>query len=203
MRVGGVYAITDASCCGPGGLLRVEVALEAGIDMLQVRCKDGMSLDGARALVALARSFHIPVIVNDDVALAHAAGADGVHLGQDDADLALARAVLGPQALIGVSCYASLDRARRLASQGADYLAFGSFFPSRTKPAAVRASPDILRAAGRLGRPLVAIGGILPENGGGLLTAGASALAVIDGIFGQHDIRSAVSAYKQLFEERI
>lgn len=203
MRVGGVYAITDASCCLPGGLRRVEAALLAGVDMLQIRCKGGIAPGDARTLVALGRSFRVPVIVNDDVALAQAAGADGVHLGQDDADLRRARAALGPEALIGVSCYTSLDRARLLAAQGADYLAFGSFFPSRTKPAAARASLDLLRAAAHLGKPLVAIGGILPENGAALLAAGACALAVIDGIFGQDDIPGAVRAYKQLFEERL
>jgi len=202
MKVAGLYAITDAFCCAPEGLSRLGLALHAGVDLLQLRCKDqGPSLEYARAVVALGRSFNVPVIVNDDVELAYAIGAGGVHLGQEDADVEVARARLGPQAIIGASCYASLDVARDKAARGADYLAFGSFFPSRTKPHAVRASLSLLREAQALHKPLVAIGGILPENGGDLLRAGASALAVVDGIFGQKDIPSAVGAYKALFEE--
>ena len=171
--------------------------------MLQLRCKSspGLSLEYARNLVFLGHSFGVPVIINDHVELAFAVGADGVHLGQDDGSIGAARARLGPDAIIGVSCYASLTKARTAAAEGADYLAFGSFFPSQTKPHAVRAGLEVLQVARGLGKPLVAIGGILPENGGPLIAAGAQALAVVDGVFGQADIANAARAYQHLFEE--
>jgi thiamine-phosphate pyrophosphorylase len=122
------------------------------------------------------------LIINDDVELARAVGADGVHLGRDDGEVAVARSALGATALIGVSCYGDLDRARRLAAEGADYLAFGAFHPSSTKPAASAASPALLSSARRLGLPLVAIGGITPDNGGALVRAGADLLAVVSGL---------------------
>jgi len=202
LKIGGLYALTDSLCCTERGLGRVEAALRGGASMLQLRCKSPtLTLEYARELVALGHSFGIPVIINDDVELAYAACADGVHLGQDDGSIEEARAVLGAKAIIGVSCYASLAQARSAAEHGADYLAFGSFFPSRTKPQATRATLDVLEAAQALRKPLVAIGGILPENGRPLIAAGASALAVIDGIFGAPDIASAARAYQHLFEE--
>ncbi len=202
MRVTGLYAVTDARCCAPEGRERIRAALVGGARLLQVRCKDlRPPVDAVRALVSLGHAHGATVIVNDDVGLACEAGADGVHLGREDMTLESARAALGPSAIIGVSCYDDLDRARNAAARGADYLAFGSFYPSRTKPHAVRADPSLLTAARALGKPLVAIGGILPENGGALIAAGASALAVIDGIFGQNDIEGAARAYLRLFEE--
>lgn len=202
MRIGGLYVLTDAVCCSGAGERRVKAALEGGAAMLQLRCKSAsLTPDYGRRLVALGRTFGVPVIVNDDIDLARTIGADGVHLGAQDEGILRARAVLGATAIIGASCYASLTIAEDAVAQGADYLAFGSFFPSRTKPDAVRASPELLRAAGRFNRPLVAIGGILPENGAALLAAGAVALAVIDGVFGQADIVAAARAYQHLFEE--
>jgi thiamine-phosphate pyrophosphorylase len=202
LRIRGLYVVTDASCCRNEGAARVEAALRGGAHMLQLRCKDqSLSLETAHRLVSLGHAFGVPVIMNDDVELARRAGADGVHLGEEDDSIMEARAALGAHAIIGVSCYASLARAREAAGQGADYLAFGSFFPSRTKPHAVRATTDLLVAARSLGRPLVAIGGILPENAGPLIAAGASALAVVDGVFGRDDIAGAARAYQHLFEE--
>ncbi|MAT65105.1 MAG: hypothetical protein CMN57_05635 [Gammaproteobacteria bacterium] len=135
--------------------------------------------------------------------MAAAAGAHGVHLGRDDAAVTAARERLGPRAIIGVSCYNELDRARQAARLGADYVAFGRFFPSRTKPQAVQAEPALLTAARReLGLPLVAIGGITPENGGLLLAAGADMLAVIHGVFGAADIEAAARGYTALFSNR-
>ncbi|HUW97280.1 MAG TPA: thiamine phosphate synthase [Acidiferrobacter sp.] len=203
MRIEGLYALTDSRCCTQQGMGRIAAALDGGVRMLQLRCKSpALTVEYGRQLVSLAHSFGVPVIINDDVELAYAICADGVHLGQDDGSIEEARAVLGAQAIIGVSCYASLAQARDAAARGADYLAFGSFYPSRTKPQAPRATPDVLAAARVFGKPLVAIGGILPENGGALVAAGASALAVIDGIFGQPDITGAARAYQHIFEER-
>lgn len=196
----GLYAITD----GPRDALiaAARAALEGGAVLLQYRdkSKDAQRrLREARALVALCASHSVPLIVNDDVELAHASGSAGVHLGEHDGDIAAARATLGDGAIIGVSCYDSLERAREAAVAGADYLAFGAFFPSPTKPNARRATLQLLSDARVLGKPLVAIGGITVDNGGPLIAAGADYLATISAVFGAHDIRSAAMRFSQLF----
>ncbi|WP_062537877.1 thiamine phosphate synthase [Mizugakiibacter sediminis] len=196
----GLYAITD----GPRADLldAAAAALDGGAALLQYRDKtaDGpRRLQEARALARLCADRGVPLIVNDDVALAAAAGAAGVHLGEEDAAIAEARARLGDGAIIGASCYDSLARARQLAAAGADYLAFGAFFPSGTKPGARRAAPALLREARALGLPLVAIGGITPDNGGPLIEAGADYLAVIAAVFGAADVRAAARRFADLF----
>ena len=171
--------------------------------MLQYRDKTSDAerrLREAHELSALCHAFAVPLIINDDVGLARASGAAGVHLGEDDEAIAGARAALGAGAIIGVSCYDSLQRAQDAVGRGADYLAFGAFFPSRTKPGARRATPSLLRDARGLGLPLVAIGGITHENGGSLIEAGADYLAVVSGLFGASDIRAAARRYAALFE---
>lgn len=198
----GLYAITD----GPReDLLAVcASALAGGARLLQYRDKtdDAPRRHAeATALFRLCRAHDVPLIVNDDVALAQAVGAEGVHLGEEDADPAAARARLGADAIIGVSCYDSLDRAAELARRGASYLAFGAFFPSPTKPAARRATPALLQAARGFGRPLVAIGGITPDNARGLIDAGADFVAAITGVFGAGDVRSAAARYASLFTD--
>jgi len=197
----GLYAITD----GPrGDLLAVaRAALEGGATMLQYRDKTrdaDRRLGEASALAVLCREVAVPLIINDDVTLARASGAAGVHLGENDAGVAEARAILGGDAIIGVSCYDSLQRAQDAATAGADYLAFGAFFPSTTKPGARHATPDLLPEARRLGLPLVAIGGITRENGESLIAAGADYLAVVSGVFGASDVRAAAQQYKKLFD---
>ena len=196
----GLYAITD----GPRkDLVDVCAAvLRGGATMLQYRDKTddpARQRAEASALLGLCRPLGVPLIVNDDVELAAATGAAGVHLGEDDADVAAARQRLGNGAIIGVSCYDSLERARELAAAGADYLAFGAFFPSPTKPRARRATADLLRAAQALRRPLVAIGGITPDNAGSLIEAGADFVAVISGVFGASDPETAARRYTDLF----
>ena len=196
----GLYVITDGP--RPDLLAVTRLALEGGARLLQYRDKtqDAARRHGeALALKALCIEFGVPMIVNDDVALARAVGADGVHLGEDDGDIAAARTALGAQAIIGVSCYDTIDRARALASAGADYIAFGAFFTSPTKPHARRASPDLLRQSAALGLPRVAIGGITPDNGGDLIDAGADYLAVISAVFGADDVRSAARRFADLF----
>ncbi len=200
LRGRGLYVITDGP--PPDLLEAVAGALAGGARLLQYRDKTSDAVrrfDEARAIVALCAARGVPMIVNDDVALARASGAAGVHLGQEDGDVAAARAVLGEDAIIGVSCYDSLDRANSLAAAGADYLAFGAFFPSPTKPHARRASFDLLRQTAALGVPRVAIGGITPENAGSLIDAGADYLAVISAVFGDPDIRGAATRFAQLF----
>jgi thiamine-phosphate pyrophosphorylase len=141
------------------------------------------------------------LIINDDVALARELSADGVHLGREDMSVADARAALGSRALIGVSCYDSLARAREAQREGADYVAFGSFFPSGVKPGAVRAPLELLRAARVvIDLPVVAIGGITPENGRAVVEAGADALAVISSLFQVPDSYLTAQAFTAMFE---
>jgi len=196
----GLYAITDGS--RPGLLAAVEGALEGGAAVVQYRDKSGdqeRRQTEATELLARCRRFGVPLIINDDVELAAAIGADGVHLGEHDGDIDAARTRLGAAAVIGVSCYDSLDRARQLADAGADYLAFGAFFPSPTKPLARRADVSLLRAAASLGLPLVAIGGITPDNAQPLIEAGADFVAAISGVFAASDPSAAARRYANLF----
>lgn len=154
----------------------------------------------AQMLNELCREHHIPLIVNDDIELAGHIGAAGVHLGRDDSSLAQARDRLGADAIIGVSCYNDLARAQAAAAQGASYIAFGRFFASQTKPEAALATPDILiQARDQLSIPIVAIGGITRANGLELINAGASLLAVIQGVFGATDPAAAARAIANLF----
>ena len=182
----------------------VAAALEGGATLVQYRNKThnhAQRRAEALEILSLCRTQGVPLIVNDDVGLAREIGADGVHLGRDDAGIAEARSALGPRALIGVSCYASLERAIQAEAAGADYVAFGRFFPSQSKPEATPANPDLLRLARtRIRLPLVAIGGITPENGAALVAAGADILAIIQGVFGQRDIPGACLAFRRLFE---
>jgi len=204
-RVTGLYAIADSTYLDADQFVpAVRAALDGGARVIQYRDKKsepGQREAIARALNALCREHAVPFLINDDVALAALVGAAGVHIGRDDPDIAAARAALGPTALIGVSCYNELARAQAAQAMGADYVAFGRFFPSRTKPQAVPATPELLRAArAALKIPIVAIGGITPENGASLVAAGADALAVIEGVFNQPDIRAAAERYARLFE---
>ena len=200
----GLYAITD----GPRADLfaAVEAALRGGAAVLQYRDKTpdaARRLAEARRLRELCTAARATFIVNDDVGLAQEVGADGVHLGEDDAAIAAARAQLGAHAIIGASCYDSLERARRLAAAGADYLAFGAFHASPTKPAARRADPALLAAAKPLGLPLVAIGGITRDNARALIDAGADFVAVISGVFARADVEAAARDYAILFRKEM
>jgi thiamine-phosphate pyrophosphorylase len=202
----GLYVLTDSTLIPEDQLIpAVAAAIAGGAVLVQYRDKSGDAAKRAweaQDLVNLCRPLGVPLIINDDVALAAAVGADGVHLGQDDGDIAAARAALGPGALIGVSCYNELERARAAEAAGADYVAFGSFFASSVKPGAVRAEADLLRQARQqLHVPLVAIGGINADNGALLIEAGADLLAVISDVFGQRDIRTAARRIADLFEK--
>lgn len=202
--IAGLYVITPPSPLTIESLHQsAAAAIRGGARVLQYRDKSqdaGWRKQVAEGLVALCRAHNVRFIVNDDVALAAAVKADGVHVGQDDAAVAVARAQLGPQAIIGVSCYNSLERAAAAVSAGADYVAFGSVFPSPTKPQAV-AAPLSLFAAARAftDRPLVAIGGITAANAGAVRAAGADAVAVIDSVFGAKNIASAAADIAKQF----
>jgi thiamine-phosphate pyrophosphorylase len=156
--------------------------------MVQYRRKDApleTRSEEAKTILAWCREVACPLLINDDVALAQIVGADGVHLGRDDTDLGSARQQLGAAALIGVSCYDDLQRAQRLRQQGADYVAFGRFFPSQSKPHATPAPLALLQAARQtLDCPIVAIGGITRERVPALQQAGADLCAMIEGLFG-------------------
>ncbi len=203
-KLHGLYAIADTAYLDDAHLAgAMEQAVAGGARVVQYRDKQNDAatrLRQAQALSRLCREQGVTFLVNDDVALAKECDADGVHLGREDMTLETARTQLGVDTLIGVSCYNELDRALAAEAAGADYVAFGSFFPSRTKPQAVRASLDLLRAArAQLKIPIVAIGGITPENGAELIAAGADMLAVIEGVFAQADVRAAAQRYAELF----
>ncbi len=202
--ISGLYVITAGANKHEGSVVtQVRLAIDGGARLVQYRDKSMDSvcrMRDASALVELCRGRRIPFLINDDMELARAVGADGVHLGKDDISLRDARAVLGSAAVIGISCYNRLELARQAEAGGADYVAFGSFFSSPTKPDAARASLELLqRAKEALHVPIVAIGGISPENGRKLIGAGADALAVINGVFGQSDILTAAQRYARLF----
>ncbi len=198
----GLYLITPEAPDTAHLLSRVAPLLAEGITWLQYRQKDAdaaLRLEQARALQSLCTQAGIPLIINDDVGLAATVGAAGVHLGEDDGDLATARARLGAAAIVGASCYDDLDRARRAVAAGASYVAFGAFFSTRSKLTTRRASPALLAAAAGLGVPRVAIGGITPDNTPALAAAGADLVAVIGGVFDAADPAAAVRAYVRGF----
>lgn len=198
----GLYAITHCENKTADTIIsEVAAAIRGGAVLVQYRDKnpaDGLSL--AKELVNICHRQNIPLLINDNIELAVAVGADGVHLGKDDGDIAEARKRLGPDAIIGVSCYDFIEKAIVAQTQGASYAAFGRFFPSSSKPLAAPAKIATLQKAKQtLTIPIVAIGGILPDNGGQLVSAGADLLAVIGGLFDSQPEQSA-RAYQALFK---
>lgn len=187
MKPRGLYAITDSALLANGRLLLyVEAALQGGAIWVQYRDKGGDAdrrFAEAQALKALCCDYGAQLIINDDMELACRL-AVGLHLGQEDGSPAQARAHLGPQAVLGVSCHADLALARQAREDGASYLAFGRFFDSHTKPGGPVAGPALLREAAReLGLPLCAIGGITLDTVPGLIAAGADLIAVVNALF--------------------
>lgn len=196
----GLYVITDGP--RPDLLEVAKQALEGGARLLQYRDKTmdtARRLHDASALKQLCHAHGVPLIINADIPLAKAVGADGVHIGPEDVDLATARLLLGKQAIIGVSCMASLPHAQAAAQGGANYVSFGAFHPSRTKPLAGRAPIELLGQSAALGIPRVAIGGITPDNGGLLVAAGADFLAAISAVFRADDIRGTAKRFSDLY----
>ena len=200
----GIYALTPEHRSGAELVNAVTSAIKHGVRAIQYRDKSAdlerRQCDAA-ALLEVCRAQNVPLIINDDVDLALAAGADGIHLGRDDETLATARSRLGGDAIIGVSCYNEPTRALAAARNGADYVAFGSFFPSVTKPGAIRATTGIVAAVrSHIQVPIVAIGGITPENADPLLESGVDLLAVVNAVFGAPDIARAVRRLVRLVE---
>ena len=193
----GVYAITPTSICGTALLDAARAALSGGAVMLQYRAKPANIAD-ARALKTLCEQFRAPLIINDDLAIAKMLSC-GVHLGESDSGIALAREELGAEAIIGASCYNSVVLAQRALENGASYVAFGSFYPSTTKTVPRRADVALLSKAAVLNAPCVAIGGIELSNAKPLIAAGIDYIAVVNGIFGQADMQAATAALAHLF----
>jgi len=202
-NTGGVYAITDCEYLTTDELLnKTESILRVGVALFQYRNKTEDQENKrtlAIALQSLCQQYKTPFIVNDDLKLAKDIAADGIHLGQYDTDIDTARGVLGDK-IIGVSCYNDFNRAIFAEKSGADYIAFGSFFPSTTKPNAAKANVElIIKSKEKFNIPVVAIGGITPENGKQLINAEVDYLAVINGIYSTKDAATSTLAYNNLF----
>jgi thiamine-phosphate pyrophosphorylase len=201
----GLYVITDTAL-GDSLIPAVDAALAGGATIVQYRDKtadhDRRHAE-AKALLTLCRAYHCLLLINDDIELAASIGAHGVHLGRKDGSIAQARQQLGTEAIIGATCHNSLDFAEQATAEGANYLAFGAFYPSQTKPNASVAELNILHSARQFGLPLVAIGGITLENARPLISAGADCVAVINDIFGRpiNDIHQRAALFSQLFSQ--
>lgn len=199
----GLYAITPDWSDSKRLLAVTEAILAAGCRLLQYRNKaasDCHRQEQAAALRGLTRRYDALLIINDDVELAAFSEADGVHLGEDDGELAQARARLGAGKLLGASCYQAPALAEKAAQAGADYVAFGSFFPSPTKPQARRAGLDLLSTGKAVaGRPVCAIGGITVENSLPLIKAGADMVAVISALYDAADPAAATRQFMTHF----
>ena len=188
MSLSGLYAITDSALLADGRLLPyVEAALAGGASLIQYRDKSAdpvRRLEEASQLKTLCDQYQARLLINDDLALATQL-AVGVHLGRDDGSLREARQQLGPDALVGATCHASLEYAEQAVAAGASYVAFGRFFQSVTKPGTPAATLDLLQEAHqRFAIPIVAIGGVTADNARQLYSAGADLLAVVHGLFG-------------------
>jgi thiamine-phosphate pyrophosphorylase len=199
----GLYAITPDDCLLPRLSALVAAALDGGVRLVQYRNKlapPPLRRAQAADLLRLCRARGALLIINDDLPLALQIGADGVHLGRDDGDIAAARATLGPGRILGVSCYADMANAEAAAAAGASYIAFGSMHTSQTKPQAPRAPLALLsQAHSRFALPVAAIGGITLENAAPTIAAGADMLAVVTDLFDTMDISGRARAYARLF----
>ena len=204
-KLRGLYAITPEYADGNRLLTEIQAALLGGCRMVQFRDKTSPMPERvarARALRELTGRHGARLVINDDLALAFLIGADGVHLGKDDGNLRAARAILGPDRILGASCYGDFSAAQAAAEAGADYVAFGAVYPSPTKPLAPLAPLDLFfRAKSGLTAGTCAIGGITLANAPPLIAAGADLLAVITDLFAAPDISARAIAYQRLFEE--
>jgi thiamine-phosphate pyrophosphorylase len=202
--ISGLYAITPDTESTPALLEKVEAALSGGTRLLQYRNKTAnaaLRLTQGRALLALCGKFQVPLIINDHLELALALDAHGLHVGGEDGSASEARKQLGPDKILGVSCYGRLDSAVDAVAAGATYVAFGGFYPSKVKPGTnTRTSISLLGEAKRsLDVPVVAIGGITLDNAPALVAAGADSIAVITALFEAPDIRGAARSFDKLF----
>ena len=197
----GLYAITQTENKSIDTIINeVVLAIKGGVQVVQYRDKNPIDERYlALELIKICHQFNVPLLINDNVELAYQVKADGVHIGKEDGAIEEARIRLGVNAIIGISCYNSVVQALEAQWLGATYVAFGRFFPSNSKPLAAPAQLETLREAKlKLNIPIVAIGGVLPENGLQLIDAGADLLAVIGGLF-DHEPEQSARAYHQLF----
>ena len=203
--IAGLYAITRETDDTGYLLATIEAVLRGGAGVVQYRDKSNdiaRQHEQASELLLLCQRYSVPLIINDSLRLADLVGADGVHIGKDDGAIHEARIVLGHDKIIGVSCYQSLPLALRAQASGADYVAFGSFFSSLTKPDAISADLELLHHAARdIHLPIVAIGGISLLNADSLINAGADAVAVISALFDSVDIEDTARQFANLFIE--
>ena len=200
----GLYAITDPKLMGADLLVKAHQAIAAGIRVLQYRNKTApleTQEQEALALAQLCKKNNVIFIINDNIELTLKVNADGVHIGQGDTHITQARTLLGENKIIGVTCNNSIELALDAQKNGADYIAFGRFFPSKTKPSAPHAELSLLREARKLiTLPIVAIGGINHDSAPSLLKEGADMLAVIHAIFGQQDISNATQEFVEIID---
>ncbi len=201
----GLYAVTPDCADGARLLADVEAALAGGCRLVQYRDKLSAmpeQICRARALRELTRRFDATLLINDDLALGALVDADGLHLGKDDGNLVAARAILGPDKILGASCYADFAAGQAAAQAGVDYIAFGAAYPSPTKPQAANATVDLFfRAKTEIAVPVCAIGGITLANAPPLIAAGVDLIAVITDLFSAPDIAARAAAYQKLLEE--
>ena len=196
----GLYVIADAELIGNADIVsKTEEVLQAGVKILQYRDKTNAQKDRysiAEQLRRLTHDYESLLIINDEASLAQSIDADGVHLGKNDTSIEAARELLGKNKIIGASCYAQFENVYPAISASADYIAFGSFFHSPTKPNAPKANIDlIINAKQQFNTPICAIGGINPQNASTILQAGADMIAVISSIFNASSPKLAVQEY--------
>lgn len=204
-KIQGLYAITDPTLINDLDLMQaVTLAIKGGARVIQYRnklaCAELQEIQ-AQALAQLCKQYNVCFIINDDPQLAKKVNADGVHVGKDDGKISAARKILGSDAIIGISCYNQLDNVRQAKADGADYIALGRFFPSKTKPDAVQATLELLEQVKQeIDLPVVAIGGINHDNAEALIAHGADAIAVIYDLFhNKQSIEQTAQTLQNLF----
>ena len=199
----GLYLVTPNWDDTDRLLAVTEQAMQGGVAILQYRHKDAgaaLRVEQATALLALCRRYRVPLVINDYTELCLQLGADGVHVGGTDAGVAQTRAALGPDKIVGASCYGDMQRAIDAQAAGASYVAFGGFYPSRVKQYAVTTQPAILeQAAQALTLPRVVIGGMTAQNAQPLVARGARLVAAISSVYLADDPAAAVAGFNALF----
>ncbi len=199
----GLYAITPDMADLNILVHKTQLVIEGGAFMVQYRSKildRAVKIQQCAAILRLCREYGVPCIVNDDVEMCRILEADGVHLGENDDNIAEVRRILGEDAIIGSSCYDQLDRAKQAQKEGATYVAFGAVFPTPTKPDAPRATLALLREAKReIHIPIVAIGGITVNNAHDVIEAGVDAIAVITSLFEAKTIKETAETFLKMF----
>lgn len=202
-RLHGLYAITQDGLPSDTLFAKTESILANGARILQYRDKSNdrsKRLEEALWLKQCCDEYHCLLLINDDVELADEVSADGVHLGQGDMSYQQARSILGEDAIIGLSCYNQFDLAHAAQTQGANYAAFGAYFPSPTKPHAPTANIELLqRAKAELDIPICCIGGITTHNAQALIDANADMLAVISELYAAEHAGEVARQFHEMF----